>query len=65
MMVKADPSILQCKIRLARIVWRKCVCRKAVGLMRVGGGHLIFGLDRVMRGLSGGEGPKRRRYLYI
>jgi hypothetical protein len=66
-MSKANPSILQCNIwRLARIVSRKRVCRKDVGLMgaRVGSGHLIVELDRVMRELSGGEVPEPQ-YLYV
>jgi hypothetical protein len=43
-MLKVDPSIAQCKVR--RLVWnvlRKCVCRKVVGLMDVGAGHLNRG----------------------
>jgi hypothetical protein len=45
--VKADQSILQCKVRrLAWNVWRKSACRKAGGLMGVSSGHMIFGLNR-------------------
>jgi hypothetical protein len=45
--VKADPSILQCKIkRLVRNVWRICVCRKAGGLMGVCSVHMIFEFNR-------------------
>jgi hypothetical protein len=45
-MLKADPGILQCEVRrLARNESRKRVCRKAVVLMGVGSGHLIFELD--------------------
>ena len=72
-MLKADPNILQCGVRrLAQNVSRKCVCREAVGLMGVVGGHLIFELNRVMRislildseieWVSDGEGPERRYY---
>jgi hypothetical protein len=43
-MLKADPSILRCKVRWN--VSRKCVCRKPVGLMGIGSGHIIFELNR-------------------
>jgi hypothetical protein len=43
MMLKADRSILQCKVR--QLVWN-VLRRKAVGLMGVGSGHdLIFELN--------------------
>ena len=41
-MLKADPSISWCKVRL--LAWN--VLKKAVGLMGIGSGHLIFELSR-------------------
>jgi hypothetical protein len=66
-MSKADPSILQCKVRqLAWNVLRKCVCRKIVGLM---GGHMIFELRGVMRIVDclivRAPNIDTTRYLYI